>query len=110
MTQEERDNAIENKDYQDFVDRLICSGFYFNVDPEEKRMYVATYQYREEAWSDVGFHYYGNAQVHYIKITDLDEVSDIIGDAVSTMKEYMKNETAKKLKDVIVHHLGRKQI
>lgn len=109
MTQEEKDNAIESKDYQDFVDRLICNGFYFNIDLEEKRMYINTYQQREETWSDVGFHYYGKAQIHYIKINDLDEVSDIIGDAVGTMKEYMKNETAKKLKDVIVHHLGRSE-
>ena len=104
----EKRNAIKCERYSDFVDRLICNGFVFEIDLEDNRMYIPSYQWKEETWSDVGFHYYGNAQNYYISINSLDEVSDIISDAVGTMKEYMKKEVAKRLKDIIENHLGIK--
>ena len=101
-----RNNTIECNDYVDFVDRLICNGFHFELDLAEQRIYIPSYQWREETWNDVGFHYYGKEQVYYISIDDINDVSSIISDAVDTMKNYIKVEVAIKLKEIITKHLG----
>ena len=102
----DKEFAIKCDSYTDFVDRLICNGFTFEVDLDEHRMYIPSYKYKEETWNDVGFHYYGSSVIYYIPIDDLDELSDIVEDAVSTMKGYMKKEVALKLNEIIVKHLG----
>lgn len=95
---------IEN--YNEFLDRLICNGFTFEVDLDEHRMYIPSYVLKEETWNDVGFHYYGYKEVYYIPIKNVNDIQEIIADAVNIMKDYMKKVVANKLNDIIVHHLG----
>ena len=100
---------IECASYYDFIDRLICNNFTFEIDLENHRIYIPSYQYKEKTWNDVGFHYYGSLQYYYTTIDDINDVSDIVSDAVDTMKNYIKKEIGKKLKDIMVNHLGIKE-
>jgi len=102
------ENAIYCSNYQDFLDRLICSDFFFSVDLDNHAMYVHSYQGREDTQNDVGFHYYGNSCLYYIPISDLTDVTATVSDAVDSLKSYMKAEVAKKLQDIIKNHLGIK--
>ena len=117
-----RDTAIKCPHHEDFIDRLIENGFLFDVEeriinnilgeedcpPIQYRLYIPTYEYREDTWSDIGFHYYGNAitMYYYRDFDEMDDIYELIREAIDVMKTYMKNEVAKKLKDIIVHHLG----
>lgn len=102
----DKEYAIECNNYLDFVDRLICNGFTFEVDLDEHRMYIPSYKFKEETWSDVGFHYYGSRVVYYMSINNINDLQEIIADAVSSMKDYMKKVVAHKLNEIIVNHLG----
>ena len=100
----DKDNAVPC-DYYDFIDRLIWNKFMFNIGLDEHRLYVASYQDRESSFSEIGFHYYGKYQVYYLPFKDLDDISDIINEAVELMKTYMKNEISKELKKVMDAYL-----
>jgi len=100
----DKENAVPC-DYYDFIDRLIWNKFMFNIGLDEHRLYVASYQDRESSFSEIGFHYYGKYQVYYLPFKDLDDISDIINEAVELMKTYMKNEISKELKKVMDAYL-----
>lgn len=101
----DKENAVPCENYSDFLDRLIWSKFVFSIDLDEHRLYVASYQYRESSFSEIGFHYYGKYQVYYLPFKDLDDISDIINEAVDVMKSYMKKEISKELKKVMDDYL-----
>lgn len=104
--------------HEDFIDRLIDNGFHFKVQKnvmgeedcstETYTLIIPTYIYKEETWNDVGFHYYGKqiTMSYYRDFDDMDDIYELIREAIDVMKTYMKNEVAKKLKDIAVHHLG----
>lgn len=103
---EDKEYAIKCDSYEDFLDRLICNGFTFEVDLDEHKMYIPSYKFKEETWNDVGFHYYGYKMIYYIGINNVDDIQVIISDAVNCMKDYMKKVIAHKLNEIIVNHLG----
>lgn len=110
--------VIKCKNHEDFIDRLIDNEFHFkvqeNVMGEEDcpsatyTLIIPTYEYKEETWNDVGFHYYGNhiTMCYYRDFDDMEDIYELIREAIYVMKIYMKNEVAKKLKDISIHHLG----
>lgn len=116
------DEVIKCPHHEEFIDRLIDNDFHFkvqentinNVMGEEGcpsvtyTLIIPTYMYREETWNSVGFHYYGKqiTMSYYKDFDDMEDVYELIREAIYVMKIYMKNEVAKKLKDIIVHHLG----
>lgn len=118
-------DVIKCKNHEDFIDRLIDNGFHFEVKAnvinnvmgeedcpsETYTLIIPTYEYREETWNDVGFHYYGNQRTmcYYKDFDDMNDIYELIREAIYVMTEYIKDEVAKKLKDVIVHHLGRSE-
>lgn len=118
-------DVIKCKNHEDFIDRLIDNGFHFEVKTnvinnvlgeedcpsETYTLIIPTYQYKEETWNDVGFHYFGNQifMRYYIDFEDMEDIYELIREAIYVMTEYIKDEVAKKLKDVIVHHLGRSE-
>lgn len=93
------------EDNEEFVDRLIASGFCFSIDLKNSRMYVYSYRWREESDNDIGFHYYGDSQTYYTMINDLGDVEDIVAEAASVMKRYIKNQIAMHLNEIIAKHL-----
>ncbi len=117
-----RDTAIKCPRHEDFMDRLIANGFLFDVEERiinnvlgeedcpsvQYRLYIPTNKYREDTWNDIGYHYYGEfiTMYYYRDFDDIEGICELITEAVDVMKTYMKNEVAKKLKDIIVHHLG----
>ena len=68
----DKDNAVPC-DYYDFIDRLIWNKFMFNIDLDEHRLYIASYQDRESSFSEIGFHYYGKYQTYYLPFKDFYE-------------------------------------
>lgn len=116
------DKVIKCLYHEDFIDRLIVNGFHFEVQEnvinnvmgeedcpsETYTLIIPTYEYKEETWNDVGFHYYGKqiAMSYYKDFEDMEDIYELIREAIDVMKVYMKNEVAKKLKDIVVHHLG----
>lgn len=90
---------IEN--YNEFLDRLIFSNFHFKMDFEEQKMYVLSYKWREKTDNDIGFHYYGYGTVYYYVVETIDDLQEIIADAVSRMKGYIKKEVVNKLQNII---------
>ena len=119
------DIAIRCLHHEDFIDRLVDNGFHFKVEerlinnvleeedcpPVQYRLYIPTYEYREDTWNDVGFHYYGNSitMYYYRDFDDMEDIYELIREAIDVMKGYLKNEVAKKLKDVFNHYLGKEQ-
>ena len=117
-----KDTAIKCLHHEEFIDRLIDNGFLFEVDERiinnvlgeldcpsvQYRLFIPTYEYREDTWNDVGYHYYGNSitMYYYVDFDSMGDIYELIREAIDVMKTYMKNEVAKKLKDIIVHHLG----
>ena len=112
------DKAIKCSNHQEFIDRLIDNGFHFEVERMpiynelcqslQYRLVIPTYEYREDTWNDVGYHYYGNSitMYYYIDFGSMTDIYELIREAIEVMKTYMKNEVAKKLKDIVIHHLG----
>ena len=120
-------DIIKCKNHIDFIYRLIDNGFYFEVQnnvinnvinnvmgeedcpSETYTLIIPTYEHKEETSNDVGFHYYGNqiTMSYYKDFENMNDIYELIREAIDVMKDYIKNEVAKKLKDVIVHHLGR---
>lgn len=108
------DEAIKCLKHEDFIDRLIDNGFHFEVkltgalgEEHQYRLFIPTYKYREDTWNDVGFHYYGQeiTMYYYNDFDSMEDIYELIREAIDVMKNYMNNEVAKKLKDIIVHHL-----
>lgn len=103
-------NELINKpiyceDNEEFIDRLIESKFCFSIDLKNSRMYVYSYKWREESDNDIGFHYHGDSQTYYTMINNLEDVEDIIAEAASVMKRYIKNQMATRLYKLINDHL-----
>lgn len=114
--------AIKCLHHEEFIDRLIDNGFHFKVEEElinnayvgedcpsvQYRLFIPTYEYREDTWNDVGYHYYGNftTMYYYVDFDSMEDIYELIREAIDVMKNYMKNEVAKKLKDIVIHHLG----
>lgn len=90
---------IEN--YNEFLDRLICSNFHFKMDFEEQKMYVYSYPWKEETDNDIGFHYYGYKTAYYYVVETIEDLQEIITDAVNRMKDYIKKEVVNKLQNII---------
>lgn len=94
--------------HEEFIDRLIDNGFHFTIEERtinnvlgeedcpsaQYRLFIPTYEYKEDTWNDIGFHYYGKSITMYYYI-DFDNIEDIYGllrEAIDVMKTYIKTK------------------